>query len=80
MTVFINCRAWGEHFSESGFHRYQDKKSTSAPVFLFGTRLFVFAHQKLTSEKEKEKEKKEKKKEKTDFKKNFPIAGKFLKS
>ena len=25
MSVFINCRAWGEHFSESGFHRYQDK-------------------------------------------------------
>ena len=32
----------------------------------------------MTSEKEKKK-KKEKKKEKTDFKKNFPIAGKFLK-
>ena len=47
MSVFINCRAWGEHFSESGFHRYQDKKKTSAPVFLFGTRLFVFAHPKI---------------------------------
>ena len=40
---------------------------------------FVFSPQKLTSEKEKEKKKKEKKKkENTDFKKNFPIAGKFL--